>query len=271
MITSTSLGRWLLRLSARVSAPEPATGCTHCKTGPATCQAEQKCQAAVLTDKRYETLQYVFADYYDTTAYLVTGEKDCSLEVRALAIGGGGEGGPRYQYLGGGGSGYPEFATPQLRSNESLNLKVGGSRMTSSIERGGEVLLIAAPGQSNDGFNGGNGYSGGGAGTASENIVGQDGGFDGGDGGDYNSYGGGKGSGLDVQTINMTRFVLTPGKGGSSSSGYGGGGGGILVNGGSPNNDYEYIGQGYGGGSYYDDYGQRGCVSRERDKSICCQ
>ena len=46
--------------------------------------------------------------------------------------------------------------------------------MTSSIERGGEVLLIAAPGQSNDGFNGGNGYSGGGAGTASENIVGQD-------------------------------------------------------------------------------------------------
>ena len=171
---------------------------------------------------------------------------------------------PSYQYLGGGGSGYPEFATLELRSNESLVLKVGGSRMTSSIERGGEVLLIAAPGQSNDGFNGGNGYSGGGAGTASENIVGQDGGFDGGDGGDYNSYGGGKGSGLDVQTINMTRFVLTPGKGGSSSSGYGGGGGGILVNGGSPNdNDSEYIGQGYGGGSYYDDYGQRGCVLLE--------
>ena len=137
--------------------------------------------------------------------------------------------------------------------------------MTSSIERGGEVLLIAAPGQSNDGFNGGNGYSGGGAGTASENIVGQDGGFDGGDGGDYNSYGGGKGSGLDVQTINMTRFVLTPGKGGSpTQSGYGGGGGGILVNGGSPNNDNDYIGQGYGGGSYYDYYdGQHGCVLLE--------
>ena len=239
-----------------------ATECDHCKTGPATCQAEQKCQAAVLTDEQYRALQYVFADGYDTTAYLVTSEKDCSLEVRALAIGGGGEGGPRYQYLGGGGSGYPEFATLELRSNESLDLKVGGSRMTSSIERGGEVLLIAAPGQSNDGFNGGNGYSGGGAGTASENIVGQDGGFDGGDGEDYNSYEGGKGSGLDVQTINMTRFVLTPGKGGKSSDGYGGGRGGILVNGKNPS-DYEYIGQGYGGGSYYDDYGQQGCVLLE--------
>ena len=63
-----------------------ATGCTHCKTGPATCQAEQKCQAAVLAG--YRTLQYVFAES-DTTASLVTGEKDCSLEVRALAIGGG--------------------------------------------------------------------------------------------------------------------------------------------------------------------------------------
>ena len=61
-----------------------ATECDHCKTGPATCQAEQKCQAAVLAG--YRTLQYVFAES-DTTASLVTGEKDCSLEVRALAIG----------------------------------------------------------------------------------------------------------------------------------------------------------------------------------------
>ena len=61
----------------------------------------------------------------------------------------------------------------------------------------------------------------------------------------------------------MTRFALTPGKGGISTSGYGGGGGGILVNGGSPDNDYGYAGQGYGGGSYYDDYGQRGCVLLE--------
>merc|ERR1712112_19957 len=92
-----------------------ATKCEHCKTGPAACQAEQKCQAAVLTDDG-TTNQYVFAKS-TTTATLVTAEKDCFLDVRALAIGGGGSSSGSY---GGGGSGYPEFGLLQLRANETL-------------------------------------------------------------------------------------------------------------------------------------------------------
>jgi len=228
-----------------------ATKCEHCKTGPATCRSGQKCQAAFLTEGN--TYPHVFAQA-NTTASLVSAERDCFLEVRALAIGGGG----RSSY-GGGGSGYPEFGLLQLRADETLKLIVGESQETSSVEKDGQVLLIAAAGQDNDGYNGGDGYSGGGAGYPNSGH-GQDGGSDGSDGGDYSSAKGGKGSGLDVGTLNMTRFVLTPGKGGTHYSGsFGGGGGGILVNGEKPEGN-QYYGEGFGGGSYASYTGLSGCV-----------
>merc|ERR1712223_1678347 len=199
------------------------TKCKHCKTGPATCQSGQKCQAAFLTDGTTEG--FVFAKV-NSSATLVSAEKDCYMEVRALAIGGGGSGG----YAGGGaGSGYPEVGLLQLRANETLDLIVGGAKQTSSVEKEGQVILSAAAGQKGNRNNGGDGYSGGGAGQH-----GRDGGFNGGDGGSYSSYYGGKGSGIDVSLLNMTRFVLTPGKAGVAYKSAGGGGGGILVNGEKP-------------------------------------
>ena len=221
-----------------------ATKCEHCKTGPATCRSGQKCQVAVLTDDG--TTNQIGIANSTTTASLVSAEKDCFLDVRALAIGGGGKG--SCGFGGGGGSGYAEFGVLQLRANETLDLVVGGGQETSSVEKEGQVLLIAAAGQDNDGYNGGDGYSGGGAGTGYPNRAGGDGGSDGSDGGDYSSSDtGGKGSGLGVGTLNMTRFVLTPGKGGTHSGG-GGGGGGILVNGEKPSNEYDHDGEGFGGG-----------------------
>merc|ERR1712130_115555 len=140
------------------------------------------------------------------------------------------------------------------RANETLNLVVGGHHETSSVERDGQVLLIAAAGQDNDGYNGGDGYSGGGA----ENS---DGGSAGSDGEDYSSYKGGKGSGLDVVTLNMTRFVLTPGKAGTHNGDWGGGGGGILVNSEKPTGGSSSWGEGFGGGGGYNgNSGLPGCV-----------
>merc|ERR1719239_1419310 len=198
-----------------------AAACDHCKTGPAACRAEQECQAAVLTDDG-TTNQYVFARS-TSTATLVSAEKECFLEVRALAIGGGGQGSSAF-YYGGGGSGYAEYGVLQLRANETLNLVVGQTKQTSSVEKDGQVLLVAAAGQDSDGYNGGDGYSGGGASGGSSGFPG-DGGWDGSDGEDSDSAKGGKGSGLDVGALNMTRFVLTPGKAGHWNTGSGGGGG----------------------------------------------
>ena len=110
---------------------------------------------------------------------------------------------------------YAEYGHLQLRANETLDLVVGEGKQTSSVEKDGQVLLMAAAGQDYDGHNGGDGYSGGGAGSGSFDQ-GRNGGSDGSDGEDYDSsHKGGKGSGLDVGALNMTRFVLTPGKAGT--------------------------------------------------------
>ena len=91
-------------------------------------------------------------------------------------------------------------------------------------------------------------------------YYGQDGGSNGSDGEDSDSYMGGKGSGLDIRTLNITRFILSPGKAGTAYVGYGGGGGGILVNGEKPvNGDFHY-GEGFGGGGYLRGNGLPGCV-----------
>merc|ERR1712012_735920 len=177
------------------------TKCNHCKTGPATCQSGQKCQAAFLTDGTTEGL-VVFAKA-SSSATLVSAERDCYMEVRALAISGGGS---RIYTYGGGGSGYPEVGLLQLRANETLNLVVGEAKQTSLVEMDGQVILSAAAGQDSSGNNGGDGFSGGGAGFQSGYDHGQDGGFNGGDGGSYGGHTGGKGSGIDVSLLNMTRF-----------------------------------------------------------------
>jgi len=56
---------------------------------------------------------------------------------------------------------------------------------------------------------------------------------------------GGKGSGLDISTIALQHFKLTPAAGGDYCGQYGGGGGGILVDGQGPHNGESY---GAGGG-----------------------
>ena len=137
------------------------------------------------------------------------------------------------------------------------------------IEKDGVELLIGATGQNSNDAKGGDGYSGGGAGFDAKwkSNTGKDGGSDGSDG--YSSGGilGGKGSGLDLTTLNMTRFVLTPGKAGTGVNNFGGGGGGILVNGKRPQDGRNrYDGEGFGGGrgancySYSKPIGFPGCV-----------
>ena len=61
---------------------------------------------------------------------------------------------------------------------------------------------------------------------------------------------GGKGSGLDLTSIILQQFSLSPGAGGKGDSDYGGGGGGVLVNGVGPNRTTTGSGEGYGGGEY---------------------
>ena len=76
-----------------------------------------------------------------------------------------------------------------------------------------------------------------------------DGGFNGSAGVGTNVYPGGKGSGIDVRTLNMTRFALTPGKAGKGEDEYGGGGGGILVNGEKPSGSGDkWEAEGFGAG-----------------------
>merc|ERR1712107_571400 len=182
---------------------QTALACDHCVTGPARCQAAQKCQAAVLTDG--ETNQYVFTKS-TSTATLVSKEKDCFLDARAVVIGSGGA--YTSGSAAGGGSGYVEFGTLKLKVNETLNLEVGSEGEISSLERDGQVLLLASAGHDSvSNGDGGDGFSGGGVRTTA-------GGEDGSDGGSYSSYTGGRGSGQDIESLNMTKFTLSPGKGG---------------------------------------------------------
>lgn len=237
-------------LLSNAGMQQSALACDFCVTGPASCQAAQKCQAAVLTDGA--TNQFVFAKS-TSTATLVSREKDCYLDVKALAIGGGGA----YDGINGaaGGSGYVEFGVLRVKANETLNIKVGSEGETSSVERDGQVLLLATAGHDASGSTGGDGYSGGGSYSG-------DGGEDGGDADDYGSYKGGHGSGLDIGSVNMTKFTLSPGKGGNGNtgSGFGGGGGGVIVNGEKPESRSERQGEGFGGGDGQDYGGLPGCV-----------
>ena len=94
-----------------------------------------------------------------------------------------------------------------------------------------------------------------------------DGGSNGGDG--ESAYPGGvagQGSGLDIDTIPVKSFSLTPGSGGNGEGLDGaGGGGGVTINGQRPGIPEYTQGGGYGGGGggpdlSYDGYGFSGAV-----------
>ena len=128
---------------------------------------------------------------------LVANEKDCYVDLEVIAIGGGGHGARGA----GAGSGYVEAGRIRLLiNNPAIEVTVGSSQAPSKVEVGGEVLLEAAPGQTNvtcgtacgaDGYSGGGGYGG------DRYGWGGGGGSDGSDGKDSSDQKGGKGSGLD--------------------------------------------------------------------------
>merc|ERR1712181_188601 len=70
-------------------------------------------------------------------------------------------------------------------------------------------------------------------------------------GGDGEGGNGGAGSGLNLSSIRLEQFTLSPGDGGKKHQQgnfhCGGGGGGIMVDGVGPQ-DKDWVGQGYGGG-----------------------
>ena len=234
--------------------------CQHCFTGPDHCEAGQECKV------RYLSTSIPALVDKSLDICLVTGEKDCFIDLNAVAIGSGGRGTyhSKYGYGTGGGSGYFKNGSLRLTSkNDKMEMKIGaGWRTTVTI--GGTVVLKAYNGDvgySGEGGLGGDGYSGGGG-------VNEAGGSAGGNGidGVHSSIAkqwwlGGKGSGEDVTLLNMKHFKFTPGKGGPK--GMGGGGGGVMVNGKGPEESmYMHLGEGYGAGGG-DGNGHTGCVALE--------
>ena len=175
----------------------------------------------------------------------------CSLT--AVAVGGGGGGG--------GGSGYIVWDQITVNGSLAVEVKVGGPQRDTEVSvpnqwgglggLGGTTIIQAESGSDHhgDGYSGGGGF-GGGAG-------GQDGG-DGQPGPDGDA--GGRGSGLKVEEIPVTRYILTPGRGGKGGGEYGGGGGGLLVSGEGPAVQDESDGEGYGAGAGDEGKGNPGLV-----------
>ena len=142
-------------------------------------------------------------------------EKGCYINTTFLAIGGGGEGNNNNGV--GGGSGYIEMGRQLLFSNSSVQVYVGDGGAWSWVRVDNETLIEAIGGRG--GGVGGDGYSGGGGGGYHSYDVGGVGGTNGGDGrdgdgGNGTQFSGGQGTGLDLSTLHLKNFVLTPGKGG---------------------------------------------------------
>ena len=227
--------------------PGPLQPCDHCRTGVPDCSnANYSCSFSVGADDT-PTSSYKFSETGTPTtvtvsplAVLVDG---CELTV--VAIGGGGS-----SANGGGGSGYVASRTVPA-SALLLEVVVGGPGQGSTLHTGmGEEVVSAAPGEDGKGYGGeyfgGAGYSGGGGGM--DNRADNDGGWDGGDA--PGEWGGG-GSGLDLSSISLAEFTISPGVAGKGAlfedQAFGGGGGGVKVDGEGPH-DYEMDGEGYGGG-----------------------
>ena len=167
----------------------------------------------------------------------------------AIAIGGGGG----YSYLGGAGSGYINYSTSlPVKGYLKMQAYPGGASEDSYVRdlTDSTDIVRGEAGQGVDGYDGGAGYSGGGGGSSQGSGGGGGGGSDGSDGRGGATGKGGAGSGFQIDTIRLTSFVLSPGKGGSQSSSTnpGGGGGGVLIDGQGPDRPDSWIGEGFGGG-----------------------
>ena len=236
---------------------QPVQHCDHCSTGWPDCRntTGEICAFSVGADNTGLT-SYKFTETGDTPVNILS-LGDCELTV--VAVGGGG--GSADNYRGGaGGSGYVVVSSTIVTVPASeLLVRVGGPGQLTSMETSeGETIVTAQHGGhgSDDYHYGGAGYSGGGGGGYSSGAggyssgAGGEGGEDGGDGGDSSDGAlgsGGAGSGLNISSIIMEIFSLSPGAGGKRDGRYGGGGGGILVDNSGPQ-ETEYDGQGYGGG-----------------------
>jgi len=221
----------------------PIKPCLHCRTGFPDCKkiTTDICHFSV-GDKNEKNTSYKATDTSASINLTISAEALFSLcDLTIVAIGGGGSPGSG-NYGNGGGSGYIETATISSLSDRPLLVNVGGGTEESRVDTAaGETIVRAHPGGYGSSYDRGDGYSGGGAGTSISGYHGGSGGSNGGDGND-SSYGnhGGKGSGLDISTIALEHFKLTPAAGGEGCDYFGGGGGGVLVDGQRPHNGGSY-------------------------------
>ena len=196
----------------------PVKTCDNCTSGPAHCDTNQECQVAVFSyelDNNYNVMTdlVLLAEESIDDLSFEAKEKGCYVNATFLAIGGGG-----YGYNNnGGGSGKIEMGRQLLFSNSSVHVVVGGggdAYGASMVLVDGDNLITASRGGNGYRDQGGNGYSGGGGGNYCCTGVGGAGGTNGGDGINGTQYSGGQGNNLDISTLLMKNFVLTPGQGG---------------------------------------------------------
>jgi len=227
----------------------PLQPCEHCRTGAVDCSSLGTGGFCFFSIRhRYISslvTSYRFTKTGNTTVNILNLG---TCELNAVAVGGGGG---HSGSFGGGGSGYVASTTMTV-STSQLVVRVGGPRELSSLETSeGQTIIIAQPGGDARHFNNAaSGYSGGGGGG----VTGANGGENGGSGPDGTGCGygckGGPGSDLDISSVPISSFLLTPGQGGRHGGlhgVYGGGGGGVMVDGTGPHSTAN-AGQGYGGG-----------------------
>ena len=195
----------------------------------------------------------------DTVDVIFSPLASLACEATVVAIGGGGQGGS----YGGGGSGYVKSDVIGVSSTE-YQASVGQYGQDSVLRiKNGQNVMTAQAGGNCAGNNGGDGYSGGGGYGYGANGYGGNGGSDGSNGccnSDNGGSDGGSGSGLDISTISLKYFMLSPGNGGEHNGHIGGGGGGVLVDNVGPYSDNNQ-GEGYGGGGgYYNGNGLQGMI-----------
>lgn len=186
---------------------EAVSPCDHCSTGPSHCNVNQTCQAAVILDADSKVQTFPYMAEASVVLSLTAAEKDCFVEFDSVVIGGGGA--YVLNTYGGAGSGYVEAQTFSISvKSPVLTLTVGGHNQSSLVEVGEELIVEAKPGESPNDVRAGAGSSGGGG------WRGGRGGSNGSDGEDGDQKAGGRGSGLQIESLSTENFVLTPGEGG---------------------------------------------------------
>ena len=173
----------------------PLTACEHCRTGVSDC-SDHSCSFVVGSDDT-PLSSFMFTESAITTTLTISLMDQLLCELNVVAVGGGGSG-----YKGGGGSGYISTISLPLPFPQ-LVVRVGGPGEESTIGTPDQLLLSASPGGDGGGHYGGDGFCGGGSGSP--------GALGGEDGGDGLGSGGGQGSGLDLSSIHLLNFSLSPG------------------------------------------------------------